>query len=446
MVATVTAAGLAVLAVLSIIVAVTRAKGPDHPVTPAPSGTSLRRVGAPLPVRGQAFTMIAGNRAFIASSDNETLQVTALDTASGRLLWTHALPGPHALDPRLSTEPGVFIVYDLTGESPDSRRQITVLDVATGATLWSHVSPEPAATGTEYAMEAPAAAILVSPEANEFRGLDWRTGRTMWTRAGGAPMLDTTPAPGPVDVHSGIPPTATVAATFYVRQSDATMREYAIATGRPTGRKWTGVPEPTNLSFISRGKLYTVTSTELSTFDLGGDGPSVAYTAHPVAPGTRDPQRLSNPVPCGGDAICVIDGGGPDAERGVNPYRLVMLRTGAEPMTRDLPATDGVVPVGETLYMIHGDILDKRLRPIKPAAVAETFTFGVDDGEALLVMDSDAGDSFAAGPMRFWMFDPAAGSVVELGSLTLPSVQLAMGDHRLVAITEDGVQLYSTQR
>lgn len=447
LVTTVTAAGLAVLVVLSIVVAVTRTNRPDHPVTPVPSGTTLRRIGDPVPSVGLLQTLIAGGRAFIAANDRGTLRVTALDAESGRLLWTQVVPGPHAQQPRLASVPDALVVTDQTSEPPAQHDQITVLDAATGVARWHHEFAEPDADipGVgEYALFTPAAAIIVNGKIGEFQGLDWRTGQPRWTvSGGGSPILDSTPqASGAVDILDGGVDSVFASPNLYIAQPDGILREYAVETGRPTGRKWTDVPV-TAQSFVSRGKLYDVDSTHLRTFDLGGDGPFVSYTAHPVAPGTRETVRLWNPRPCGGDAICLVDGGNPDEERGRNPYQVVMLRTGAAPVTYDLATDDWVVPAGDTVYMARGEIFDARLRPIKPAGLAGTMTLGVDDGKALLIQDSTPDEAISAGPIHFWTFDPATGAVVDLGGLTVASVQMVVGDHRLLAVTEDGVQLYA---
>src|SRR4029079_701407 len=110
----------------------------------------------------------------------------------------------------------------------------------------------------------------------------------------------------------------------------------------------------------------------------------------------------------------------------------------AEPVTRDLDTVDWVVPVGDTVYMMRGGIFDRRLRPLRPAQPAQTTNVGVHGGQAVLVQDFEPDDTIQAGPMHFWTFDPATGAVVDLGALTLPSVQLTIGDHRLLAITEAG--------
>lgn len=99
-VTTVTAAGLAVLMVLGIAMAVIRTKRPDHPVTPAPTGTTLRRVGEPVPFKGTLDALFADGRVFIAANDFGTVQVTALDAQSGRRLWTQPMSGTHGDDPQ----------------------------------------------------------------------------------------------------------------------------------------------------------------------------------------------------------------------------------------------------------------------------------------------------------------------------------------------------------
>jgi RNA polymerase sigma factor (sigma-70 family) len=448
-VTTVTAAGLAVLVVLGIVIAVTRTDRPVHPVHPSPSVSALRPVGAAAPYVGLVETLIAEGRAFIAANDRGTLRVTALETETGRPLWTRTVPGSHAGQPSLSATAGALVVSDLPSEPPAYHDQITVLDAATGVTRWHYEFAQPDADvpGTgEYAIFTPAAAIIMNSKAGELRGLDWRTGQARWTLSGARKVVPetATDANGSVAILVAGPQNPMVSPTIFVVRSDGVLSEYAAATGRPTGRQWADMPNVTDKSFISRGKLYLVTNTELSTLDLGGDGPSVAYTAHPVAPGTSQAERLWTPQPCGGDAICLIDGGNLDEERGRNPYQLVMLRAGADPVTRDLDTVDWVVPVGDTVYLVRGAILDRHLRPIKPEFLATTMTLGVDGGEAVLVQDSEPDEAIQAGLIHFWRFDPATGAVVDLGGLTVESVQMVVGDDRLLAVTKAGAQLFAT--
>lgn len=448
MVTTVAAAALAVLVVLGVVIAVVRNDRPAHPVQPSPTSDTLRRVGAAVPPGGHPQTLIAGGRAYIAATDSETLRVTALDTESGRRLWTQIVPGTHTEMAMMSVVAGALMVNDASSAaSPNG--SMTVLDAATGAIRWSRQFAGDLAPGeTEYAMFTPAAAIFSDPKTGELRGLDWPTGQPLWTLPGGGrPIREITDHPGestPILAAGLAPPT--IAATFFVLRPSGVLAEYRTATGQPTGRTWTDVPPVTDGSFISRGKLYLLTDTALSTFDLGGDGPTVAYTAHPVAPGTRETIRLHTPVPCGGDAICLTDGGNPEEERGRNPYQLVMLRTGAEPVIRAVDTDDWVEPVdGETVYTARGEILDRRLRSIKPERLTATMTLGVDGGKAVLLQDAQPDDGLEAGPVHIWTFDPATGAVADLGVVTMESVQLAVGDGRLLAQTKDGIQLFATE-
>ena len=105
---------------------------------------------------------------------------------------------------------------------------------------------------------------------------------------------------------------------LYRAESGGTIREYALADGRPTGRSWTGAPTEIGAgSFVYRGKLYLVSADRLSTFDLGGDGPDGRRRGQGEQPGQRHPPGdapadLGQPPPDPG----AEDGAGADLRGG----------------------------------------------------------------------------------------------------------------------------------
>jgi RNA polymerase sigma factor (sigma-70 family) len=457
MAATVTAAGLAVLLVLGIAVAVVRAKRPDHPVTPAPTGTTMRKIGAPVPVDGNLMTLIAGGRAYIAEYRGTTLRMVAQDAQTGRLLWTQTIPRRQGHGTQLTALRDALVVNDMTDALADTARsRITVLDSATGAVRWSYeLANNPDTTSgvedIEAAMFTAPVMMVVNDRTWVIRGLDWRTGQPRWTLSGrGFPLTPVVSRTSGLvnSLFNDFDP-ATAPPNFYLFEPGGVLREYAAATGRPTGHVWRGLPEDaeSRQPLVSRGKLYLTTDTQVSTFDLGGDGPSVGYTAHPVAAGTRLTSRLSQARPCAGDAICVTDCGDRHEEQGINPCLLVLLRPGAAPITQDIADSGAIFAIRDSVYIDQGGIFDSRLRDLKPPELAGAITIGVDDtGRALVYSAPDPHALQELEAMRFWMFDPATRKVTDLGGLTAVPGPLVMGDQRVLIRTAQGMQLFAYAR
>ncbi|WP_322787711.1 outer membrane protein assembly factor BamB family protein [Hamadaea tsunoensis] len=447
----VTAASLAVLLLLGMAVAVLRARHPDHPVTPAPSGTALRRIGEPLPTAREAYTRIVDDRAFVAGYQDGALRVTALNATDGHLMWTQTVAGPHYELSLMNVIGGELVIVDLAADTTTSaaiRNQITVLDLTDGRTLWQRelaggTSTEPG----ELPTLTEKVAILTAGEAGAMRAFDWRTGRQRWSLPAGARTLiePALRAGGNVDIpHGGIDRIST--ADVFYRADGTTLRAYDLASGRPTGQQWTGLPPGVGdaRNLLWHGKLYLVTDTRLSTVDLGGDGPTVGYTAHPTVPGTRVTSRLNGLVPCAGDAICLTDGGNPNDEAGRNPYQVVLLRTGAAPVTRDLGTDDWIVPRGALVCLERGGILDDQLRVATPAALAGFGTVGVDTGgTALLAREPEVSLAYETHAVHLFALQVATQATTDLGEIMAVPGSLAAGDHRLLALTAEGAALYA---
>ncbi|WP_027344194.1 outer membrane protein assembly factor BamB family protein [Hamadaea tsunoensis] len=420
--------------VLGIAVALIRAKRPEQPArpVPTPSYTNLHGIGEPIPATGFVQSLITGGYAFVAAIDHEVAAVTALDAATGRRLWTHALDGRRLGHPYLHLMDGHLILNDLiTTGSGGMTEHVEVLDPASGATRWRHDLGQ-----RDHAYVTDGVYLAVGPD-NALTGFDWNTGEVRWGLPAGPKLIYEIAdrSGGGIDADHGILDYLHGASHFYRAETGGTIREYNLADGRPTGHSWTGAPAAIpDDSFAYHGKLYLVSTERLSTFDLGGDGPSVAYAILPPTPGFHTANLLLPSVlPCAGDAICLRAG-----------LKVVLLRAGATPVVQDMATFDFVLPVGDTIYLYNGPIFDRDLRPILPAEVGATTTVGVDDGRAVLALDETQGqpdDTTRA--MKLWLFDPATGKVVGLGGLPSKPHAMVVGQRRLIAVTTDTATLYA---
>jgi hypothetical protein len=169
----------------------------------------------------------------------------------------------------------------------------------------------------------------------------------------------------------------------------------------------------------------------------------VSYTANPTAPGTRETQRLWQATPCGTDSFCLIDGGNPDEERGVNPYELVMIR-GDQVVARVALAGDDWISTanGYVLLAKEGGVYDAALRPILPDSHRSAQALAI-DAESVLLMRQTGEPDGMFDEVRVSELELGSRTITELGTVTFDRSSVALRQRRLLAATPEGFALYA---
>ncbi|MCP2329092.1 RNA polymerase sigma-70 factor (sigma-E family) [Hamadaea flava] len=456
-IATVTAAGLAVIAVVTLAVAVVRSTRHDQPLNPSPSTTAhtLRRLGEPLPGSRQAAVeaTVSGGRFFVAVADAHALTVTALDSATGRRVWQQQVPGRHDSIGGVVASDGFVVVYDAAiadDENGVISNQMNVLDPDTGELWWQREFADPDGNGPGLG-EAPMGtarevALVGEVNSGKLTALNWRTGTVRWTLPG-----DGSRTIGEVvtreDGYSGFGDSQydATALTSVLRLSPSgELRRYSLTNGQWT-EGWKSVPYSKSTDYLAYGgRLYLRTATQLTTFPLwdNGIGPIVSYTANPVAQGTKETSRLWDLTPCGGDAMCLIDGGNPVEERGRNPYELVAIHAGNTVNRVALDRDTFINTAGPYVLLSSGGLFDSALRQIAPQGQRTAWPVPTGTGQVLLV-DRRTTDQGRWEQTALTLFDPVAARATSLGTIAMNPSWLATAPGRLVVETEAGIELYA---
>ncbi|MEV6967251.1 sigma-70 family RNA polymerase sigma factor [Hamadaea sp. NPDC051192] len=456
-IATATAAGLAVIAVVTLAVAVVRGARHDQPVNPSPSTTvhSLRRLGEPLPgsAGGDVQATIVGGRLFVAVADAHALTVTALDSGTGRQVWQRQVPGRHDSIGGIVASDGFVVVYDAT--TPDDgngviSNQMSVLNPDTGELWWQREFADPDGNGEqlgEVSMGSTREVALIGDmESGKLTAVNWRTGTVRWTLPGDGSRTIAEIAQRE-DGYSGFGDGEydTTAATSVLRLSPSgELRRYSLANGQWT-EGWKSVPYSKSTAYLAYGgRLYLTTDSQLTTFPLwdNGSGPIVSYTANPYAAGTRETHRLWNLTPCGGDAMCLIDGGNPEEERGRNPYELVAIHAGGTVNRVALDWDTFINTTGPYVLPSSGGLFDSALRPIAPQGQRTAWPVPTGTGQVLLV-DRRATEQRRWEQTALTLFDPVTARATSLGTIAADASWIATAPGRLAVLTEAGVALYA---
>ncbi|NUO58657.1 MAG: sigma-70 family RNA polymerase sigma factor [Hamadaea sp.] len=456
-IATVTAAGLAVIAVVTIAVAVVRDARHDQPVHPNPSTTAhtLRRLGEPVPgsASAEVQTATAGGRFFVAVADAHALTVTALDSATGRRVWQRQVPGRHDSIGGIVATDGFVVVYDAAiGDDGNGviSNQMNVLSPDTGEVWWQRVFADPDGNGPGFG-EAPMGtsrevALVGDVDTGKLTAVNWRTGTVRWTLPGDGSRTipEIARREDGYSGFGGVEYDATAAESVLRLNPSGELRRYSLANGQWT-EGWKSVPYSKSTTYLAYGgRLYFTTDTQLTTFPLwdNGSGPIVSYTANPVAPGTRETRRLWNLTPCGGDAMCLIDGGNPEEERGRNPYELVAVHPWNTANRVALDRDTFINTAGPYVLLSSGGVFDPALRPIAPQDQRTAWPVPTGTGEVLLV-DRRTTDQGRWEQTALTLFDPVTARATSLGTIAMNPSWVATAPGRLVVETEAGIQLYA---
>ncbi|MEV0270479.1 PQQ-binding-like beta-propeller repeat protein [Hamadaea sp. NPDC050747] len=355
-----TAAGLAVLAILVLATVILRDSTPDptppQPVAPTTSPVAFRKleqvgdVAVTMP-SGVEFGMadVVGDRGFVAwRGPTGQLGLGAVDVRTGKALWpVRTLPGTFGDWNGMIALPNAIISigeHD-DGTSPD--KEMFVVDPATGKLRW-HRGMD--VNGFDI-LAYPDVIVLADHDGKKTTAYDWVTGRPVWSIEGAITatfgMHAAHDLTSPAGYRAG--PFATLESGSTLLQVDGagTLTEYAVATGKPTGRSWPGAaPGNEPGTFMAyEGRVYTVSNSALRVLRLeAGQQWQPVYSAEVPVASPDNGHRLNNLTPCGRGLICVVDGDLFQADVVALDGTKVVWRTrvaGAETM----------LPAGEYLYV-----------------------------------------------------------------------------------------------
>lgn len=377
--ATVTAAGLAVLAVVWLAAAVLgRDRTMPPPPTVAPTGSPmafspLRTIGSvALPPQTQGV-QIADGRAFSVSYAEGTMTVSAFDLATAKAAWPPVtLPKPGEDAAGVLAWSDAVMVFAPNGT--------TVIDPATGAIRWHLDRP----TSSDRTMVYPGIAVFADPQSATTSGVDLRTGVELWRITGANRQIFGVVSAADLataDYGTGSRPFSLLSGgPLLIADGAGTVTEYDVTTGEPTGRVWRGVP-PADGYLAYNGDIFVQSAREVYRIHLADGRQTVVYQGSGV----------SGIVPCGAVDVCFGD----SSENG--GQTLVALHDGHVKWTAPVPRAMFMAPVGHLLRVTISLDEDSRLYNEQGQEVlrltGSTRLVRLDAGNLLLVKLSDDGAS-----------------------------------------------------
>ncbi|NUT02949.1 MAG: sigma-70 family RNA polymerase sigma factor [Hamadaea sp.] len=368
------AAGLAVLAILVLATVILRDSTPDptppQPVAPTTSPVAFRKleqvgdVAVAMP-SGVEFGMadVVGDRGFVAwRGPTGQLGLGAVDVRTGKALWpVRTLPGTFGDWNGMIALPNAIVSigeHD-DGTSPD--KEMFVVDPATGKLRW-HRGMD--VNGFDI-LAYPDVLVLADHDGKKTTAFDWVTGRPVWSIEGAITatfgMHTAHDLTSPAGYRAG--PFATLESGSTLLQVDGagTLTEYAVATGKPTGRSWPGAaPGSERGAFVAyEGRVYTVADSALRVLRLeAGQQWQAVYSAEVPVASPDNGNRLNNLTPCGRGLICVVDGDLFQADVVALDGIKVVWRTRVAGVETMLPAGEYVYVSGSSEKGPHSVLLD----------------------------------------------------------------------------------------
>jgi RNA polymerase sigma-70 factor (sigma-E family) len=297
-VATVTAAGLAVLAVVVFATAILgrdRTMPPPPAVTPTGSPmdfSPLRKVGAvtlPATVTPDYGVIIQGGRAIVVSTGVGTVQLSAVDLATAKTAWPAATIAIADSDQsRMVAVPGVLAVMN--------GKEIVVVDAESGKPRWRMAS----AVEPHDIYFFPGVVVLADRITGEATGVDLVTGTPKWHLS--TPIQTVFGMLDPADLalaDRGFFPAAmngNNSPQMFIADGRGQIAEYSATTGAATGRVWHGVP-PNDGYLAYDGQIFIRSAREMYRLRLADGRQTLAYSGGGVV----------DMAPCGATDMCVID-------------------------------------------------------------------------------------------------------------------------------------------
>jgi RNA polymerase sigma-70 factor (sigma-E family) len=438
-----TAAGLAVLAILVAATVFLRGHAPDpnppQPVAPTASPVSfqkLRQVGGvalPLPT-GVDFGLseVVGDRGYAAwRGSNGQLGLGAIDLATGKQLWpAQTMPGTFGDWNGMIALPNAIITIGERDDGTSPDKEMFVVDPATGKLRW-HMGMD--VNGFDILAYADLV-MLADHDAKKTTAYDWVTGKPQWTIDGPVAaafgMHTASDLTGPASWRSDGFQTLLSGNTLLQADPAGTLTEYAVATGKPTGRSWTGTGTGDVLAY--EGSLYAVSGSELLVLRLeNGAKWEKLYTAEAPVASSENVNRLRNLTPCGRGLICVMDGDMMQADLVALNGAQVAWRTPMKGIETVLPAADHLLISGAGPDGPSSSLLD--------AGGKETLTDAERKATAMRV-SADAVFLFHDG--HLFALDLATMRRTDLGEFTPAGLGPGIGTNALIATTAEGFVVY----
>ncbi|WP_412539024.1 PQQ-binding-like beta-propeller repeat protein [Longispora sp. K20-0274] len=327
----------------------------------APAVAALAPVAGPgvrvQPEKGPVLTGIQGDRGYAAWIADGGIQVIGLDLATNTPTWSaHELGRASEISDLIVLPDAVVLTTRPAGRGTPGGGLI-VLDPATGATRWM----------TDFEGDDPtfyADAVVLGPRtAKTTRGLDWKTGATLWSipDAGDAHLVPVkTGADGPIADQR-----------LFLLAADHVLRTYDVRTGKPTGTR-TVHEAGTGGVVVGQTLVTTVAGNNVPGprvlgYPVSGEGP--VRNMHQV-----DGKRtISQVAACGTDRICLVEDGRDgvpelrafDGSSGQQQWRAEAPKAARSPRVARAPiamAGDRIVYAG-SVFAPDGRVLHRGANP-----------------------------------------------------------------------------------
>lgn len=292
---TVTAAGLAVIAVIVLVSAIAgRSRTMPPPSTVAPTGSPmafspLRSVGSVALPGNVDQVAIKDGRVFTASYTAGSTTIRGYDLSTLSPAWPAV-----TLPQRVESSPWLVIRPDAVALIADDKTSI--IDPVSGALLWQRAG---AAGDVHDTVFFPGIAVFVDHDAGAATGVDLVTGNELWRIVGAADQVFGMMQPAdlalPDDGPGWIPP-GYADGPLFLADAHGTVTEYAVATGEATGRAWRGIPDAGGY-LAYNGDLYINNAREAYKVHLADGKQTRIYAGG----------GIGGMSPCGATDICLID-------------------------------------------------------------------------------------------------------------------------------------------
>ncbi|MBB4696479.1 outer membrane protein assembly factor BamB/Ethanolamine utilization protein EutJ (predicted chaperonin) [Actinoplanes abujensis] len=349
---------------------------PRHPALDFQALSTPVHVTPALPfTSGFHDAVVHGNRAYLASTDNETgrIGVVAIDTDADQPAWSNPDAGTaKAWDTLIALPEAVALISD--GDYESGTRELVLLAADTGQELWKRTLGD-----DDDIWFQGDRALIADRENKQLLGLDITDGREQWKQPdleGPQPELFgvTTPADlsGPAGA-TGRPLSPDLGDDPRIVQiggEDDTARVIDANTGKILAAR-PDVADTSDDVIAHNGRLVIRKAGDTNRLVAYGldklDGADIIYTSP-----TRE-ARLWRLSPCGDDRVCALEGTGPGDENA--QLVAVTIPDGRTAWKTAAPRSDAIIPVGEavlTAYSADARLVDadgKEIWSGKQAAV-----------------------------------------------------------------------------
>jgi hypothetical protein len=309
----------------------------------------IGRVPAGAERPSDTYTAVLGNRAYVATElADQRLDVAAVDAGTARELWRIQTAASAEGWSHLSATPRALLAFaDAIGT--DTPREMTALDPANGRRLWSL-----SMRGEDEVRVFDEVLVFVDRTANRLVGRDLRDGDERWTLpspVGEYDATDTAVYTVTTDADLGGPGDVTGAALAPVRDDDQRIVQIGAdrsarvidVTNGEVVRSRTNVADPDDVVLAHEGRLYAALAEGgywLAEYDLASMGePRNVYRA------PDDRRRVGGLVPCGKRQVCLLES--VNLDRATTELVAVDTEKQGPRWRRPVPDAQVLMPVGE---------------------------------------------------------------------------------------------------